>query len=191
VSRYYYFAATLPALQVGMPAPMTSAEFLERCTAHLPPAHLAAVAAATISSPATAVPPGANGSTLLVRYYAWEWSLRNELVRLRARRLERAPEPWVRPVSRDDIGSRVAQSVFQAASPLEAELLLERERWAVIESLKALHYFDLEYLVAYRLQLEILVRLARLREEAGEAHYRETYAAILAAAPETSPGVVQ
>jgi hypothetical protein len=191
VSRYYYFAATLPALQLGAPAPMGTAEFLERCSRHLASADYAVVEAALLGSAPEGPPAVTERSPLLTRYHAWERSLRNELVRLRARRLERDGEGWLRPAARDDAAPRVAQMVFQAASPLEAELLLERQRWEAIESFKALHFFDLESIVAYRLELQILARLARLRQEEGEARYRETYAAILGAARTSESGVTQ
>ena len=170
---------------------MTSLEFLERCGRHLRPADMAVVEAAILGSGPQGPPEPAAASAVLVRYYAWERSLRNELVRLRARRLDRAPDAWLRPASRDDLAPRVAQLVFQASSPLEAELLLERQRWDAIETLKSLHFFDLETIVAYRLQLQILARLARLREEEGEARYRETYSAILGAAQSSESGVTQ
>jgi len=188
VSRYYYFAATLPALSVGAPAPMSSAEFLDRCKRNLSSSDYATVESAVLVSAPENRPAACSASALLKAYYAWERSVRNELVRLRARKLERSPEPWVRPTARDDTASRAAQAAFQAGSPLEAELLLERQRWDTIDSLKALHYFDIESIAAYRLELQIIERLARLREELGEERYRETYAAILGSA-QTSPGV--
>jgi hypothetical protein len=191
VSRYYYFAATLPSLQLGAPPPMGTGEFLERCKRHLGSGDYAVVEAALLGSAPEGPPAVTEGSSLLTRYYAWERSLRNELVRLRARRLERAPEPWLRPATRDDAAPRVAQLVFQAGSPLEAEILLERQRWDAIEGMKALHFFDLESIVAYRLELQILARLGRLREEEGETRYRETYAAILEAAQTSESGVTQ
>lgn len=191
MSRYYYFAATLPALQLGAPAAMKTAEFLERCARHLGPADLEVVRAAHLGSEPEGVPEAASRSPLLTRYYAWERSLRNELVRLRARRLDRAPEAWLRPAERDDTAPRIAQLVFQASNPLEAEILLERQRWEALEGLKANHFFDLESIVAYRLELQIIERLGRLREAEGEARYRETYAAILAAAKTSGTGVTQ
>jgi hypothetical protein len=188
VGSYYYFAATLQTPVFGAAPPLSGREFMERCRTHLSPSDCRVVEAALIASPAAAVPATAPGSPLLARYYAWERSVRNELVRLRARRLERAAEPWLRSSDGDGSALRAATGAFQSASPLEAELFLERQRWDVIQSLKALHPFDRDGMVAYRLELQILERLARLREELGEPRYRETYAAILGAA-DTSPGV--
>ena len=179
MSRYYYFASTLPSLELGSPAPMTSRELLERAERFLSSGDFALLRDAVLVSPPAGPPPACAASPLLSAYYAWERSVRNELVRLRARRLERPSEPWIREARGDDTAQRSAQAAFQASHPLEAELLLERERWERIRELKALHYFDLESLAAYRLELQILERLVRLRADLGENRYREAYAAIL------------
>jgi hypothetical protein len=164
---------------------MTSAEFLDRCRRHLSPDDYRLVAAAVLTSPPEGAPAGTGSSSLLGHYYSWERALRNELVRLRARRLERPSDPWLRPAPHDEGASRAAQAAFQAASPLDAELLLERQRWSHIQGLKALHIFDLESIAAYRLELQIIERLAHFHEERGEARYRETYSAILGSAHST------
>src|SRR3972149_4263118 len=141
---------------MGSAPPMTSAAYLERCALHLGPDPLSLVTSAVLTSPPAGQPPATRSSPLLCRYYAWERAVRNDLVRLRARRLEREAEPWVRPTRPDDGAPRVATAVFAASSPLEAEILLERERWALLRAMGALHYFDLEHLAAYRLELQIL-----------------------------------
>ena len=179
---YYYFASTLQTLALGVPAPLTSQEFLDRCRRHLGSGDQEAVEAAVLVSAPAGPPAATAGSPLLVRYYAWERTLRNELVHLRARKLERPADPWLKAAGRDDAAARVAPGVFQAVSPLEAEMLVERFRWQAIGALKVLHFFDLDSIAAYRLELQILERLARFRQEQGEARYRDTYAAILGAA---------
>jgi hypothetical protein len=182
VSLYYYLVATLPALQFGAPAPMTSAEFLERCRSQLTEKDMLAIAAARLVSEPDSPPPECSASEMLPRYYAWERSLRNELARARGRKLGREAEKWIRDADWDDEAMRSAQALLQAESPLEGEIALERERWARVDALRGLHAFDLEVVAAYRIQLQCLERLAGLGAEAGEERYRETYAAILATA---------
>lgn len=191
MSRYYYFAATLPTLQFGTQAPMTSSEFLVRAKRHLSNEDYAALEAAVLVSPPAGAPGEAMGTEpLLGAYYAWERSVRNELARLRAKRLGRASETYVhalRPgeappdsfAARDETATRIAHAAFNAGNPLEGEIVLERERWLRLEELALQKTFDLARLVAYRLELQILERLALLKAEHGEAGYRETYAAIL------------
>lgn len=187
MSRYYYFAATLPSLQFGAPAPMSSGDFLARAKAQLSAADYAAVEAAVLASEPEGAPPEAAATEpLLAEYYAWERSTRNELARLRAKRLGRQSEAYLRPPrpgvgagARDESAYRAAQAAFQAETPLEGELSLERARWARLEELASLKTFDLARLAAYRLELEVLERLALLKAERGEAGYRDTYAAVL------------
>jgi hypothetical protein len=184
VRHYYYFAATLPTPQFGSPAPMGSGEFLERARTSMTAEDYAVVESAVLVSEPEGPPPAASRSTALRDYYNWERSLRNELVRARARKLGRQAEAHLRPAGRSgaDRAEASAQAAAGAENPLDGELLLEQERWARIGDLKALHVFDLETLVAYRLQLQVLERLAALSPELGETRYRDTYAAILGAA---------
>jgi len=46
-------------------------------------------------------------------------------------------------------------------------LYLDRIRWEKIEELKTGHYFDIEYLTAYCLQLQILERWDRVDSGSG------------------------
>ncbi len=185
MSRYYYFAATLPSLAFGAPSPMTSAEFLERCRVHLAQDDCAVVAAAVLSSEAGSPPKASATSGFLSAYYAWERSLRNALVLLRSHRLGKSGERWQRSSKRSDDAVRAAAFVFQAATPLEGEIALERERWTFIDGACARSVFELDSLIAYALRIQILERLSGLVPEKGEAGYKEACAAILGGA-ETS-----
>ena len=91
-----------------------------------------------------------------------------------------------RAISRSGWFSRTA--AFQAESPLDGELVIERERWAVVERLQVGHYFDTEALVAYGLKLRILERTARFEVERGRAAYGEVYRDILGASGAPGPG---
>ncbi|MBN1243277.1 MAG: DUF2764 family protein [Spirochaetales bacterium] len=183
MASYYYFGATLPSLSWRGAMPLSSREFLERCAIHLSPRDLAIVGDARPALPADGGLPAAAGrSRMLAAYYRWELALRNELARLRAGRLGQPAEKHVRPGSVEWDGLRAAQSAFQAESPLEGEIVMERERWNVVERLQVGHYFDTEALVAYGLKLRILERVARFEVERGKAAYGEIYDDILGAA---------
>lgn len=199
MASYWYFVATLPNIQFGQPAPFGSDSFLENARRLLPKEIAGLLASARLLSEAETPSPEAGESLLLGEYRYWERSLRNELARARARRLGRAVEAWVRPAGpspRPPAGpssaaglagsaATAAQSALAAEDPLSGELLLERERWSLIDRLKTFHNFDLEVLVAYRLQLQILERLALLRPDTGEAGYRAAYADMLSPARST------
>jgi hypothetical protein len=184
VSRYYYFAATLPGLQWGSAPPSSSEEFLLRAARNLEASDVAVLEKASLSSVSWENMRDEGlikRGDLLDRYYAWERGLRNELVRLRAQRLGWDAGKFLHPKALGDETTciRAASAAFLAADPLESELVLERERWAYIDSLAPYQSFDMSSLVAYRLKLLILERIASFDVERGEEEYRLLYAAIL------------
>jgi len=184
MGRYYYFAATLPTLQFGGSSPMPSAEFLRRGRIHLRPLDSGILEKAKLQSDPGLPPP--TGSVLLDRYYAWERSLRNEFVLARAHRLGRSGERWLRPAEKDDDAARDARSIFHAvadsATPLDVEIALEATRWARVDRLRGRTVFDFDSVVAYRLQLLILERLAALTAGRGEPNFQSIYDAVMEAA---------
>jgi hypothetical protein len=74
----------------------------------------------------------------------------------------------------------IARDACTAATPLEAEIMLDRARWEYLENLEAGHYFDLGKLIIYYLQLQLLQRRSRLIKEKGQAAFAEIYSAITA-----------
>lgn len=184
MSRYYYFGATLPTLQFGASPPMSSSEFLRRARVHLRPDDAAVLDKAGLQSESGLKKP--TGSAFLDRYYAWERTLRNEFVLARAHRLGRSGEKWIRPAGRDDEAARDARSIIHAvaesATPLDLETALEAVRWALVERLRGRTVFDFESIVAYRLELLIIERLAVLTAERGESRFLPIYADLLEAA---------
>ena len=184
MNRYYYFGATLPTLLFGASLPMTSEEFLRRAEIHLEPADLAILERTRLLSAPDL--PAPTGSALLDRYYAWERTLRNEFVSARAHRLGKNPEKWIRPAGKYDDAAHDARSILHAvadsSTPLDVEAALEAVRWALIDRLKGRTVFDFDSIVAYRLQLLILERLAALTAERGEARFLPIYAELLASA---------
>jgi hypothetical protein len=197
VSHYYYFAASLPSLAFGQKAPISSGEFLIRAGRQLPPADFHALSSVSLGGPGDeARIPG----SLYRDYLEFETSLREELLLLRARRLGRKAEAYL--PTRDgkaDAGAndgrgascggespkeaarRVSALAFGAGNPLEGELVLERERWAFIDGRLPFQTFDLDSLVAYRIKLLIIERMASFSPERGEGEYRRLYDGILSA----------
>lgn len=124
-------------------------------------------------------PCSVNSSALLSQYYRWELSLRNELSRLRAQRLQKTTDRHIKPGLTEWDAQRTALAAFQAEDPYQGELLIEKERWAYIESLAANHFFDMESLVAYGLLLQALERKARFALELGQKGYGAVYSSVL------------
>lgn len=180
MADYYYFTATLPSLLPGMAPPFSLEEFLEKASRFLNQSDFEVLASASLFTPeAGRAPLPASRLSLLKSYYHWENCLRIELARLRAGRLRKPVEKYSLPGEVDLDALRVAQAAFAAENPLEAELLIEKERWALIERLALNSYFDLNFLAAYSLKLQVLTRRERFRQADGEAGYSVACSAVL------------
>lgn len=180
MANYYYFTATLPSLSQGSPPPLPYAEFLERAGRYLKPADMAMLAAATLYIPDDGnAPLPATSLKLLRLYYRWERGLRNELVRLRAQRLQKPSDRHLKPGDVEWDALRVAQAAFAADNPLDGELLIEKERWLLIERLAVNAFFDMNYLAAYALKLQALTRRELFKPAEGEAGYQTVYTSVL------------
>ncbi|PIE04991.1 MAG: hypothetical protein CSA76_01350 [Spirochaetales bacterium] len=184
MASYYYLAASMPMLTGPEQAPpLTSIQFLDTCRRFMPDKQYLGLAAAALK------PENSAGSDeeavpyppLYQNYYMWECSLRNELVKLRASEQSLSADVYLR--DGDDMfgTAAVAAEAVSKATPLEAELFLNAARWQLIEELSAGHFFDMEFLTAYRLQLQLLERHAMFEEEKGFAAYRSIYERVLEA----------
>lgn len=165
---YYYTVASLPFLTFEGPLPFSYEAFLERCEPWMSPGDLVQLRLARIDLEHAAV----EGAThpMAKRWLAFENTLRNELVRIRARNLDLSPEDYIRPEGGYDasIAGRVERAV-EGASPLEAEIHLMRLRWEFLTDNEAGHYFDLTALMIYGLKLQLLERMGKFDKEKGEA----------------------
>lgn len=184
MSRYWYFAATLPSLGFAAPPPFGESEFLDMARRNLAPEDFRelddspAIASGSVAKKAAGKPRTA----LLKSFSAWNSDFRMELARLRARAAGRGETAYGRSERFDQRAVRSAAACFAAGDPLLAEVAFEKERWTALDELSRFSYFDMDFLVAYRLKLRILCRLAGLRREAGLAGYRNLYNDILARA---------
>lgn len=99
----------------------------------------------------------------LKKWRAFEIALRNELVKIRASRKhidslqylrgDEYIEPYI---------AHIAMNAHRTLSILEAEKLLDQERWHALDELAVGHYFDLDSLIVYALKLLILERWQRI-----------------------------
>jgi hypothetical protein len=172
LSQYYYLTASLPLLLPEGEVLMDSPAFLGACRGILSPGDYAQLTACRLV-PGDNPPPRVH--PLLGRWLAWEKALRNELVRVRAARLRRDGEPFLRP---GEDGAGAAEIVREAASlpnPLEAEFKLDKARWAFLDELEVGHIFDLQRIMVYYLKLQILERRSRFTREKGGRAYGKLY----------------
>ena len=173
MSQYYYLVATLPMLFYQTDRALPREEYLELCRPQVSKADFRVLTEAVLAV------RGTPKTGVLDRWRCWETALRNELVKLRARR--KSVEPAGHLAEGDElIGlSEIARQAFAEGSPLAAEDLLNQARWEYLDQLEVGHYFDLSRLVLYSLRLQLLERKRRLTDrERGNAAFQNQYASI-------------
>jgi hypothetical protein len=123
------------------------------------------------------------GSEFIDRWREWERSLRLNVARHRAIKTKRENgAPVEPPVFPADAAAVAVKAVVATESPLEAEILIDKARWAAIDVLQGIDYFDRSTIYAYLLKLMILERRASFKTEIGFAEYKSLYASILESA---------
>jgi len=156
-NSYYYLIASLPMLEFGMKPAFSHEEFLERCRSQLTARDMD-----IIENEIEA------GSCVLREWNRFDRSLRNELARARAVRMQKDPQQCIKKeISLDPFISPFSHWAVSQESPLDAELYLDRVMWEKLEELEAGHYFDIENLVIYSLKLKILERWHRINSGTG------------------------
>ena len=120
--------------------------------------------------------------------------MRNELARLRAKRLDWDVTLHLRSTGRDADLAVVEARILENESPRAAEDELDRARRTFLDGLEFGHYFDLELLALYWLKLRFLERRAVFDKECGREKLRAFVALLYemtrqacAAAPEALP----
>lgn len=176
---YYYLVASLPLLSLDAERLWTDEEFLEACRGSLSPRDYRVVAAASLRATA----PAEASCPSLELWRAWETALRGELASLRGKRAGR--EPGGEPGRGAGTGGPAfltaqgaARSAFAQESPLQAEEILDRARWAHLDDLEVGHHFDVDKVVLYRLRLQLLRRRALRDPARGERRFAQSYEAI-------------
>jgi hypothetical protein len=125
-------------------------------------------------------PETPSGSGFIDNWREWERALRLNLARLRASRLKwDGGAPVDPPAVPADAAGAAQRALAAAENPLEAEILLDRDRWNAIERFQGIPVFSRDAVYAYLLKLLILERRALFKTEAGFAEYKSLYASIL------------
>ena len=162
--EYYYLVATLPLLEFGMKMPVSYEDFLSSCQEQLSIKDLEAIKRTSIAPLEEAKDP----CPTLREWKKFDITLRNELSRYRASKKSKDAAAYIRGEDYfDPFIATEAHWAINESSPLEAERFLDRFRWERIEEIEREHYFDLDYLIAYALKLQILARWQRIDSEGG------------------------
>lgn len=150
-SSFYYLIGSLPYLKLGEPAPLKSAEFLAMCQNFISDRQLQTLSELTL------VPRRESSCSVETVWNDFETDLRNWTVRIRAQRLRRDGDEYLRVEG--DLAAAMEQNVTEALdqkTPLDTEMRLDEMRWQKLNDLTVGHEFDFQRLVIYRLQLSIL-----------------------------------
>jgi hypothetical protein len=143
---------------------MSIEEFLESCERLLTASDFQDIQLASLNADR----PAETGIELLKRFQNAELGLRNELVKLRAKKLGIEQDRYAREDVENPLLAAVAREILEQETPLKAEHFMNGALWTILEDLSVGHYFDIDYLTAYFLKLQILQRRASFQVEAGE-----------------------
>ncbi|HUX13778.1 MAG TPA: DUF2764 family protein [Spirochaetia bacterium] len=183
MSKYFYAVATLPYITYESDSFMSPEEFLEFCSYQLRQDRFLAIARLSLQPP-SASSVRSCGSDAVDRFFRFERGMRNALVRHRAAKSGRDASAFISPdlqgndLSDDVAASELARTAFAAgaSSPLQAEEILDRGRWEILDQVEVTHHFDFDNLALYYLRLLILTRKAGRTRELGAAGYDAEYA---------------
>jgi hypothetical protein len=175
---YVYLMASLPMLRFEASPPFSFDRLLEICRGLIDDGDLTVLESFKGPGPCNATRPAA-----LAKWFDFDRVLRNELVRIRASRRHADPAPYLRGEGATDAGvAHLAVNAHRATATsfYDAERLLDEERWRKLEEFGWGHYFDLDALVVYALQLRLLERWEAIRRADKEKLLEETMDSIKA-----------
>ena len=161
---YYFLIASLPALEIGEPAPFTVAEFDAVLAENLPEKEQKKIFAWQGEKDYPAA------CSVYRKMALFEEYLRFCIARKRAERAGISfaaadPEEYYGEV---DFGLTHAAA---CTNPLEREKIIDHLRWAFLEDLAIGHDFDFDALCIYRTQLFIVNKYAAFRTETGTVNF--------------------
>lgn len=164
--EHYYVVSSLPYLLFPGKAPFSYRDFFERSAIWLKGHDLRQFELARTDT--QDISPAEVSHGFLKRWFAFENTIRNELVHFRAKALGLTAESYIRP----DLGADVnaiapTHQALQESSPYQREWMLLQIRWDFLEHWSVGHHFDLTALMIYGLKLQLLQRLESFEEEKG------------------------
>jgi len=173
VGSYYYLVAQLPYLNYEQKPPMSSGNFKTLAEDHMSKDDAVFFKYLSLSAGSREAKTGCG---FIDNYRDWEYSLRQSLAVQRSIKLKR--DAVAQAGFRLDTAS-AASKAMDETSPLEAELVLDKARWYVIDDLSGNDIFKRDYLYSYYLKLLLIERREAFNVEKGFSEYKSLYASIL------------
>ena len=157
-------------LSYDMEKPMSEEEFFDCCASILTEKDFI-----TIKNTRLVPLEEKPSNPVLEKWNNWERSLRNELVKMRAAKKGQDSEKHIAAGGLETGVLEIAREAFQAATPLDAESVLNKARWDYLEMLEAGHYFDIGKVIIYFLKVQILQRKLQINKEKGKIAFAGIY----------------
>ncbi|MDP2938667.1 MAG: DUF2764 family protein [Candidatus Omnitrophota bacterium] len=156
---YTYLISSLPSLQFGGKPAFSFQGFLDYCQRLIPESDIQILRKVSISGDY----PRQNIQPTLKNWHDFDTQLRNELVKIRASLKHLDATKYLRQDKfLDSSILHLAINACRNPSILEAEKMLDQERWRALDGFCFGHYFDLDFLIIYALKLLILERWERV-----------------------------
>lgn len=155
MSNYYYLTAQLPFLDFSRRPEINREKFLNEARKWVNPSHISMLEGINIDDFLVKK----NDPYVLREYKNFDYSIKKEvsLVRQSSGR------------ETDYKISSMVKSVFAVDDPLEREKKLLRLRWEFVDGVEEGHYFDLDFLTAYFIKMQILEKLFTFDKNKGLA----------------------
>lgn len=159
---YVYLISSLPMLHFAARPPFSFERFLEICADLIPDADMELLKASSI----TGEYDYQAGQPTLKEWRHFDTVLRNELVKIRAGRKHQDSLKYLRKDGyAEPYISHLAMNAYRSQSILEAERMLDQERWRMLEEQSFGHYFDIDFLLVYTHKLLILQRWEKIHRQ--------------------------
>jgi hypothetical protein len=171
---YYYILSSLPHLVFERAPSLSIDELWSLCTPWLGSREIVQLRMARVDI--EHMSPERLTNATLKRWYAFENTLRNELVKMRAKNLNVDAGSYLRPEELHDGGAvKLMRRALDDRSPLQVEVNLLKARWTFLSQEEVGHPFDLTALIIYGLKLQLLERRHRFDAEKGRRVLERIY----------------
>lgn len=177
-----YAVASLPSLVMEEAPPTTAEEFHFHMTGVLSEPDRAELRLLIESRPEE------GGSMFNRRWAGIETQLRNEIARVRGKRIGAESSPYLRRHEFIDVRIEpLVVDAFAKSNPLERERVLDEGRWSLLDDLVAEDPYGLTAVLAHAVKLGIAERWASLDRGQGEEKLEELMNTIVESAQEATP----
>ena len=170
---YVYLISSLPMLHFAARPPFSFEKFLEICMDSIPGEDMELLSKSSISGEYDY----AVRQPTLKKWREFDAALRNELVKIRSGHRRIDPARYMRrPEITEPEISHIAMNAHRNASVLEAERMLDQERWSFLDELSIGRYFDIDALLVYSHKLLILQRWENINRQDKHGILQQTLA---------------